>query len=68
MRAVAEEVAAGLLETGSAPHAILAEGAKEAQLWAIRDGFAALHKWLGKSARFDLSVPLGQIPRSDRQA
>ena len=62
VRAVAEEVAASLLEGGSATDAILAEGAKEEHLWAIRDEFAPVHKWLGKSARFDLSVPLGQIP------
>ncbi len=63
----AEEVAASLIENGSVLDAILADGAKQETLWAIRDEFAPVHKWLGHSARFDLSVPLGRIPELIRK-
>lgn len=61
--ALAEDAAAALLAANLAVDAVVAASAKqEAQLWEIRDAFSAMHRHLGRSVRFDLSVPLGRIP------
>jgi FAD/FMN-containing dehydrogenase len=59
----AQTVAEAALEAELVVDAVIAQsGAQELQLWEIRDSFSELHRLLGQSYRFDLSVPLGRIP------
>jgi len=59
----AEDEAAMLLDEGLAVDAVISSSAAQEQaLWEIRDSFSALHRHLGHSFRFDLSVPLGGVP------
>lgn len=58
-----ENIVARALEAGLCADAVLSHSvAQETQLWAIRDSFSELHKFLGASIRFDYCVPLGKIP------
>jgi len=63
LEAAAEDVAGSLLEEGLVVDAVVATSiAQERLLWEIRDSFSPVHRHLGHSFRFDLSVPLGGIP------
>lgn len=59
----AEMASMALIESGFAVDAVIAQSkTQETQLWEIRDSFSEIHRFLGLSFRFDLSVPLGRIP------
>lgn len=65
----AETALGAVLHSGLATDAVLApSGAQEGHLWRVRDAFSPLHRHLGTSARFDLSVPLDAIPQLIAQA
>ncbi|WP_159450404.1 FAD-binding oxidoreductase [Bradyrhizobium mercantei] len=63
-----ETLASRALEMDLCSDAVLSQSAaQETQLWAIRDSFSELHKFLGASIRFDYCVPLGRIPELYRR-
>ncbi|TCT02039.1 FAD-binding oxidoreductase [Aquabacter spiritensis] len=57
-----EVLAARAVQDGWALDAVLTRSkAQEEELWAIRDAFSDVHRHLGLSFRFDLSVPLAHV-------